>query len=328
MGMLVPAPAGRKGEARWYRVDRVAVGKGRLYYVLKPAHEEYSINMPNIVMFRDTTTSPGAVDAGSTLIRDLYPNALPGYLWGDSTKTIDEEVIAEMLDDKEKILDSSQMRNYAILGNSLGGRDAMSFLLSAIEHAIVQKKLPKQSLVLFTHSAVGLHDYDVKKFKKYVKAIEPELKEKNIHLSIEHWAEDIDPVSGVITCRKRKERSYHLGYGLEESSVVIKNKAIEFTKTKQPKAKEVKKLGLHMRRFGTASIDADYVKQSKTVEAFNTGKAEPLAFRVFRSTPIYNLVLAVYMAWRKVVGRNFDHLYNSDGVIHGKFSSKTAEQLA
>lgn len=77
-GVLIPGPLGENGEKRWYKVSQaVDNGYGTLCYTLDPACNDPSL--PQIKVFRSTSSDPYAIAGTKTIRTDVNPLGLPGY---------------------------------------------------------------------------------------------------------------------------------------------------------------------------------------------------------------------------------------------------------
>lgn len=77
VGALIPSPyKNDQGETIYYRVDQgVDSGHGKMWYVFRPACEDYDSKYPVIRVPRDTTPDRYALRGGPTLTRDLGKHA-------------------------------------------------------------------------------------------------------------------------------------------------------------------------------------------------------------------------------------------------------------
>lgn len=77
-GALIPAPLDKNGEKRWYKVTQaVDNGYGTLCYTLDAACADSSL--PQIKVFRSTSSDPYAIMGAKTVRSDINPLGLPGY---------------------------------------------------------------------------------------------------------------------------------------------------------------------------------------------------------------------------------------------------------
>ncbi len=95
VGALIPSPyKDSSGHTVYYRVDQgVDSGHGKLWYVLRPACDDYDPSLPVIRAPRDTSRDFYAQRGGHTLTRDLAKHA--GYLYSSSTHQEDENFFKE-----------------------------------------------------------------------------------------------------------------------------------------------------------------------------------------------------------------------------------------
>lgn len=95
VGALIPSPyKDCNGETVYYRVDKgVDSGHGKLWYVLRPACDNYDHSFPVIRAPRDTTPDLYAQRGGPTLTRDLAKHA--GYRYSSTTREEDREFFKE-----------------------------------------------------------------------------------------------------------------------------------------------------------------------------------------------------------------------------------------
>ncbi|MCP5503631.1 MAG: hypothetical protein H7A41_00595 [Chlamydiales bacterium] len=95
VGALIPSPyKDSSGHTVYYRVDQgVDSGHGKLWYVLRPACDDYDPSLPVIRAPRDTSRDHYAQRGGHTITRDLAKHA--GYLYSSSTYEEDKKFFNE-----------------------------------------------------------------------------------------------------------------------------------------------------------------------------------------------------------------------------------------
>jgi hypothetical protein len=95
VGALIPSPyKDNQGKTIYYRVDQgVDSGHGKMWYVFRPACEDYDPTLPVIRVPRDTSPDGYAMRAGPTLTRDLAEH--PGFLYSSTTHEEDQAFFRE-----------------------------------------------------------------------------------------------------------------------------------------------------------------------------------------------------------------------------------------
>jgi hypothetical protein len=95
VGALIPSPyKDNQGKTIYYRVDQgVDSGHGKMWYVFRPACEDYNPSLPVIRVPRDTSPDGYAMRAGPTLTRDLAEH--PGFLYSSTTREEDQAFFRE-----------------------------------------------------------------------------------------------------------------------------------------------------------------------------------------------------------------------------------------
>ena len=95
VGALIPSPyRDSQGKTIYYRVDQgVDSGKGKLWYVFKPANDNADSSLPIIRATHDTSYEGFNQRGFPTITRDL--SQTPGYLYSDTTQEEDQAFFKE-----------------------------------------------------------------------------------------------------------------------------------------------------------------------------------------------------------------------------------------
>lgn len=180
MGMLIPAPKGKDNEPRWYRVDdMIDSGLGKFAYRLVPATCEYSDDMPDLLLYRNSAPLPTAMDSFTCFLSDfnIFP---PGYL---SKKSC----MAQELNWLKKATPSpgNAHRPLLITGHSLGSSNAQLALLNMQQSG----KWPNRKIALELFDSPAILKKDARNFASWINA-------SNLPypLSINYYVSDGDPV--------------------------------------------------------------------------------------------------------------------------------------
>lgn len=298
-GMLIPAPKGKDGSSRWYRVDDlIDSGLGKFAYRLVPATEDYK-DLPEVILYRSSATLPTARDAFTSYINDISILP-PAYL---SYKAEKERELNWLLGNSDRPL--------IIVGHSLGGSHAQMAMINLQKH--LQKKNQKipRKIELSVFDSPAIKASDAKTFADWVKS-QPENADQ---LKINYYVSQGDPVpnGGYLF------GSSYLGNNvLSDNKEVAKVHEIALT-AKGQKNLPVKGFGPHGRLFFRGKENDDYIIKTLSIKEYDQKKLFPRIFtnigRAFASVIVWPTIGAFGGLKRVIFGRrHHDGLF--DKICH------------
>lgn len=261
-GMLIPAPMGPGGEKRWYRISEMLdTGWGKLAYRLVPATDKYADEMPELLLYRSTSSLPTALDSFTGVLSDLniYP---PGYF--SKNKGVDKEL--EWLRNPSKN-SNNQPRPLLITGHSLGASSSQLLLFN-----MQQKNLwADREIRLELFDSPAIKASDVEEFAKWY-----DNNEIFKPLTINYHVSKGDPIPLFGSVRG----SSYLG----NHSKKIQSHVDKFELTKTGKAdRKINGLGPHGTLYLRGTEGHDYTKTRVTISQFDKEKrVARLALNLFK----------------------------------------------
>lgn len=250
LGMLVPALQGPNGEKRWYRVNEIIdSGWGKFAYRLIPATKQYSADMPDLLLYRSSSTLPSSIDSFTSYLNDI--NVLPpGYLSRNRSKK--KEI--RWLNDVSKT-NEGKIRPLVITGHSLGASHSQIALINLFKSGKwIDRKI---SVELFDSPAITAKDarefakwYNIQKFTKPITL--------NYYLS----KGDPVPLVGSLT------GSSYLGNYITKNTLKATVHKMQLTKKGFNKS-EISGFGPHGRMFFRGKEGRDFRTIKVTIQAFD-----------------------------------------------------------
>lgn len=277
-GTLIPAP--HAGERRWYQIaNRTMTGRAKFFYHLVQANESVAKKLPDILLYRNSSTSPAFPDSFTSFVIDTYPFAPPGYLW----KRVAEEVEMEILHQRED-------RPIQIIGHSLGGTEAQVLALRAIRKGGKPiQRLPNRDIKMMLFDAPAIRRSDCDYFNKWAEEHPDLAKRLAIHYHFSRG--DLFPGGG----------DTHLGYKLDKD--LMKDFSCHILSSYNPND-PVMRLHPHERIYNKRKEGVDFKKRRISIESYDQQKwRKPMEiFRRFVGTLFCYPVMALGFLKRFLIG--------------------------
>lgn len=274
LGMIIPAPKDADNNLRFYCIkEMMDTGLGKFGYKLVPATKKYGEDMPDILLFRSSSTLPTAMDSFTSFLTDINFTP-PGYL--SKNVSVDQEI-----DWMTKATPSpgSGMRPLLLTGHSLGGAVSQIAMLNLQESGKWPER--KISLEIFDSPAISASDAD-----GFTTWYNEESKLRNIPISLNYYVSDKDPIPlfGSLV------NSSYLGNGIDETNAKAFVHKMKLTEIGSKKS-EVSGLGPHVRMFFRGKKDTDYTNKEVKIHEFDK---ENFYLRVALNLP---KVVAIILTW-------------------------------
>lgn len=314
VGALIPAPKNKGGG--WYRVEEaLSSGRGKMVYTLVPAHSGYDEEMPIIRLYRNTTPSPYAMDAGPTITRDLNPDVPPGYLYSTVTLEQDQAFFDQFIaNNTHELKEAGGRRHLALVGDSLGGADAQIDLCRFFVHA---DQLPNRNIDLYAFSSPAIKREDVDQFAKYILRHAKTLNAHSLSFNIQYRVDEEDFVPTRLTYDHGKVAK-HLGYGLYLPDNPLKAKVVVHRKLS--KRQESLERVAHLRMYANTQKGVDYSKEQVSVREFDDRfKTESRIIRFLRNRFFCALSEKIWKIWRFFFGRLMVYAADTQGIIYAHY---------
>lgn len=277
-GTLIPAP--HAGERRWYRIaNRTMTGRAKFFYHLVQANESISQKLPDILLYRNSSTSPAFPDSFTSFVTDTNPFAPPAYLW----KRVSEKI--EM-----KILHQRKDRPIQIIGHSLGGTEAQVLALRAIrKNGKPIQQLPTRDIKMLLFDAPAIRRSDCDYFNQWAEKNPDLAKRLEIHYNFSRG--DLLPGGG----------DTHLGYNLDKD--LLKDFSCHILSSYNPND-PVMRLHPHERIYNKRGEGIDFKQRRISIESYDQQNwRKPMeVFRKVIGTIFCYPILALGLLKRFLVG--------------------------